>query len=62
MGDLDGMSWYVDPIAACLLGVFCVAIVVLLSTAGLRIHIRKAGSRHDDDTHRGRDHDDRRPE
>lgn len=39
MGDLDGITWVIDPVAVCLLGIFVLGVVVLLSTDHLDIRI-----------------------
>lgn len=37
----DGLLWYVDPVAACLLGILAIAIAVLISTDFLTIRYKR---------------------
>jgi hypothetical protein len=46
----DGLDFYMDPVAACLIALMVVAIVVLLSTDFLKIRIRYRNRRYFPDT------------
>jgi hypothetical protein len=46
----DDITFFVDPVAACLIGLMAVAIVVLISTDFLKIRIRYRNRRYFPDT------------
>jgi hypothetical protein len=35
----DGLLWYIDPVAACLLGILAIALAVLVSTDFLHLRV-----------------------